>query len=241
MSFAGQALYTLLSSVSGLDGVASELATIPIALYFDTSPSLVPLTVLMLTAASLPVSSAVINTVSFSGRFSDGAGGSFNATGNFKPGTSPLITFTNALTGAKRIVSFDFTFDGTTDEGNGIFSDLVTIRYGTLFGSGFLANPADFAFDGADSKGTALKIDRVVDFTKAGLLSAGYVLNTPALPAFVVGFRTQEAGLPGTNGAPNSAFFTLDYSYKILEPNSVALLAIGVVGLAGALRRRARA
>jgi hypothetical protein len=201
---------------------------------------LVPLTALVLAAGSLPVSSAVISTVSFNGGFSDGGRGSFNASGNFKPGTSPLITFTNALTGAKRIVGFDFTFDGTTDEGNGIFSDLVTIRYGTLFGSGFLANPADFAFDGADRNGRSLPIDRVVDFTEAGLLSSGYVLNTRAFPAFVVGFRTQQAGLPGTNGAPNSAFFTLNYSYKIPEPASLALVAVGIVGLAGALRRRAR-
>jgi hypothetical protein len=199
-----------------------------------------PLAALLVAIGPLPVSSAVINTVSFSGRFSDGGAGSFNATGNFKPGTSPLITFTNGLTGAKRVVGFDFTFDGTEDEGNGNFSDLVTIRYGTLFGSNFLANPADFVFDGAARNGTPLKIDRVVDFTKAGVFSAGYVLNTPALPAFVVGFRTQEAGLPGTNGAPNSAFFTLDYSYRIPEPASLGLLAIGVAGLAVAFGRRAR-
>jgi len=42
-----------------------------------------------------------------------------------------------------------------------------------------------------------------------------------------------------TNGAPNSAFFTLNYSYPIPEPTStIGLLAIGTLGAASTLKRK---
>jgi len=182
-----------------------------------------------------------ISVVSVSGQFSDDAGRGFstNSTLAVDNGLHEFF-FKNPASGAQESVDFKAQFIETTNEGNGELSDVVKISYASLFGTGFLANAALLNFDGEKSDGTSLPIDRVVDYSKAGTFTSGWILNTAKFPSNIAAFHTQQGNLvPLTNGAPNGSSFTLNYSYPapVPEPSSIILLGSGIVlGMARRLK-----
>ncbi len=191
---------------------------------------------------TFPISRAAdIATVSVEGQFSDATGAFFTNSTLPVSGSFQTLTFTNALTKSSMEVDFMAQYLSTTVEPDGSRSDLVKISYGTLFGTDFLANQAILNFDGEDASGTPLPIDAVIDYSQAGLVTAGYILNSNVFPANSASFATKAGGLLGGNGAPNSAFFELNYSYvQTPEPGSYGLAMVGLAALC-CWKRRFRA
>jgi hypothetical protein len=190
-------------------------------------------TVMIMTAAS-QASASQIDQVSISGQFSDGSGHVYNMPNTFFDFGSHILDF------GGQAVAFDIEFLRTDQIAPDHYSDVVKISYSSLFGTGFLANPAFLEFDGHFADGKSMPIDLVIDYTQAGLFNAGWILNS-TLPSNIAAFHTQEGGLPLTNGAPNSSFFTLDYSYVTPIPAALPLLitGLGALGVAGWRKRRA--
>jgi hypothetical protein len=184
--------------------------------------------ILMIAAVAPEASASRIDQVSISGQFTD-ATGAHNMPNTFFKFGNHILNFGGTA------VAFDIDFLRTDKLSTNHYSDVVKISYPSLFGTGFLARPGALEFDGHDKDGKLMSIDAVVDYTKAGFLSAGWVLNS-TLPANAVAFHTQQGNIiPLTNGATNSAFFTLDYSFTTPIPSTFPLLAtgLGALGLVG--------
>ncbi len=190
---------------------------------------------------------ALVTSVILNGQFSDSNGNTYHAPNTpISVGGMPNpIDFTHGTT--SQPVDFQATFlrtDVLGVDANGYchYSDVIKIEYSSLFGSPFLSNEAHLTFSAPNAP-----VDEVIDYKKASLFSAGYILNpNTTLPAPFVSFYTQQGGLPLTNGAPNSAFFELNFSYTSAtpcpEPSSVVLSSIllGIFGPVWRYKRRKR-
>jgi len=168
-----------------------------------------------------------VTLVSFSGQFTNSLGTFSTAGIQLIPigGTPDPITFAfnNGTITTDEVVAFTAVNSGTTIEANGETSQLVTISYASLFGTGFLTNSGIFNFDGETATNALIPIDAVVSYTMAAPAVAGWTLTTPAnaFPTPIVGFSTSSASL----GAPNGASFELDYS--IPDSNATWVLVAG--------------
>jgi hypothetical protein len=191
--------------------------------------------VIFLVVASIAQASAGrIDKISIGGQFSGSDVGPVYSMADtpFGFGDGQSLKFGGSGVPFDLTVVFDIDNLGTQDLGNGLFSDLVKIQYKTLAGTSFLGNAARLEFSGLDIFGHPMVID-AADYTKGTPSKRGWVLTTPKLPSELVTFHAQEF-TAFENGAPNSAFFLLDYSYHLTPvpvPAAFPLLAGGVAVL----------
>lgn len=165
--------------------------------------------------ASRPVLASVIDTVSITASFENSTG-TFTGFGDVKIGATKVLTLAHG--GSSVALSFSTEFIRTDDEGGGNFSDVVKITYN----ANRLLGPATLIFDGHDAK-NALKIDSVLKVDPFWKLQN-------AVPSFFPRFTA--------DAAPVSASFTVDYSYRVPEPRSFAMLLAGIGLLAWLIHRR---